>query len=54
MANNAYTEDQLVEQPAIGLFAEIEWSTVRAMDGPLRKKLNYQIETGRYQLIPSG
>lgn len=23
-----YTEDQLVEQPAIGLFAELGWTTV--------------------------
>ena len=29
---NAYTEDQLVEQPAIGLFAELGWSTVSALD----------------------
>ena len=27
---HAYTEDQLVEQPAIGLFAELGWQTVRA------------------------
>ena len=26
----AYTEDQLVEQPAIGLFAELGWKTVKA------------------------
>ena len=25
MTHNAYTEDQLVEQPAIGLFAELGW-----------------------------
>jgi hypothetical protein len=25
---HAYTEDQLVEQPAIGLFAELGWTTV--------------------------
>lgn len=25
---NAYTKDQLVEQPAIGLFAEPGWSPV--------------------------
>jgi len=24
---HAYTEDQLVEQPAIGLFAELGWKT---------------------------
>lgn len=29
---NAYTEDQLVEQPAIGLFAELGWTTVSAME----------------------
>src|SRR5690348_6650455 len=29
---DAYTEDQLVEQPAIGLFAELGWQTVSAME----------------------
>ena len=29
---HAYTEDQLVEQPAIGLFAELGWTTVAAME----------------------
>jgi hypothetical protein len=24
--SNAYTEDQLVEQPAIGFFAELDWA----------------------------
>ena len=28
---HAYTEDQLVEQPAIGLFATLGWQTVSAM-----------------------
>ena len=28
----AYTEDQLVEQPAIELFAELGWETVSAME----------------------
>ncbi len=32
MSNHAYTEDQLVEQPAIGLFAELGWTTVSAME----------------------
>ena len=27
---HAYTEAQLVEQPAIGLFAELGWQTVSA------------------------
>lgn len=29
---HAYTEDQLVEQPAIGLFAELGWQTLAAME----------------------
>ena len=29
---HAYTEDQLVEQPATGLFAELGWSTVSALE----------------------
>ena len=29
---NPYTEDQLVEQPAIGRFAELGWSTVSALE----------------------
>ena len=32
MSVNAYTEDQLVEQPAIGLFADLGWQTVSAME----------------------
>ncbi|MEP6621665.1 MAG: type I restriction endonuclease subunit R [bacterium] len=32
MSPHAYTEDQLVEQPAIGLFAELGWETVSAME----------------------
>ena len=32
MSAHAYTEDQLVEQPAIGLFAELGWTTVSAAD----------------------
>jgi type I restriction enzyme R subunit len=31
---HAYTEDQLVEQPAIGLFAELGWTTVSALEEP--------------------
>jgi type I restriction enzyme R subunit len=30
--SHAYTEDQLVEQPAIGLFSELGWETVSAME----------------------
>ncbi len=32
MSNHPYTEDQLVEQPAIGLFAHLGWQAVSAMD----------------------
>ena len=32
MTPHAYTEDQLVEQPAIALFAKLGWTTVSAMD----------------------
>jgi type I restriction enzyme R subunit len=32
MSIHAYTEDQLVEQPAIGLFATLGWQTVSAME----------------------
>jgi type I restriction enzyme R subunit len=35
MTPHAYTEDQLVEQPAIGLFAAMGWQTVSAMDETL-------------------
>ena len=30
--SHAYTEDQLVEQPAIGLFEELGWETVSAAE----------------------
>src|SRR5712692_7947965 len=29
---HAYSEDQLVERPAIGLFAELGWTTVSALE----------------------
>jgi type I restriction enzyme R subunit len=32
VTSHAYTEDQLVEQPAIGLFAELGWQTMSAME----------------------
>jgi type I restriction enzyme R subunit len=32
MSLHAYTEDQLVEQPAIGLFSSLGWQTVSAID----------------------
>ena len=35
MSPDAYSEDQLVEQPAIGLFATLGWQTVSAMEETL-------------------
>jgi type I restriction enzyme, R subunit len=32
MSPNAYTEDQLIEQPAIGLFAELGWTPASALE----------------------
>ena len=32
MSAHAYTEDQLVEQPAIGLFTELGWQAVSALE----------------------
>jgi type I restriction enzyme R subunit len=32
VSNHAYSEDQLVEQPAIGLFGQLGWQTVSAME----------------------
>ncbi len=29
---HAYSEDQFVEQPAVGLFAELGWQTVSGME----------------------
>ena len=34
MTAHAYTEDHLVERPAIGLFAELGWTTVSALEEP--------------------
>ena len=30
--SHTYSEDQLVEQPAIGLFASLGWQTISAME----------------------
>jgi type I restriction enzyme, R subunit len=32
MSPHAYTEDQLVEQPAIGLFGALGWETLSAQE----------------------
>ena len=38
MSAHAYTEDQLVEQPAIGLFAELGWTTVSGLQNLRRTR----------------
>ena len=49
MSAHAYTEDQLVEQPAIGLFAEFGWTTVSALEetfgatGTLRRETEGEV-----------
>jgi type I restriction enzyme, R subunit len=45
MTSHPYTEDQLVEQPAIGLFAELGWTTVSAMDETFGETGTLQRET---------
>ena len=51
MITHAYTEDQLVEQPAIQLFAEMEWETVSAADVSLRTALG-NLRRTRDLLLP--
>jgi type I restriction enzyme, R subunit len=36
--SHPFSEDQLVEQPAIGLFAEFGWATVSALEDILLPK----------------
>jgi hypothetical protein len=36
MTTHAYTEDQLVEQPAIGLFGVLGWQTASALEETTR------------------
>ena len=49
MTPHAYTEDQLVEQPAIHLFADLGWQTVSAMeetfgpDGTLQRETKSEV-----------
>ncbi len=50
---HAYTEDQLVEQPAIGLFTELGWTTVSAMEETFGYAGTLQRETkGEVVLVP--
>lgn len=45
MSPHAFTEDQLVEQPAVALFSELGWSTVSASDGVFGAEGTLQRET---------
>lgn len=53
MSPHNYTEDQLVEQPAIGLFAELGWQTVSAMEEAFSPSGTLGRETsGEVVLVP--
>ena len=45
MSPHPYTEDQLVEQPAIALLAELGWTTVNALDEVLGLEGTCGLET---------
>ena len=45
MSNHAYTEDLLVVQPAIGLFDQLGWQTVSAMEETFGKGSTLGCET---------
>jgi type I restriction enzyme R subunit len=47
MSPHAYTEDQLVEQPAIGLFAALGWQTVSAMEETFGDGRHFIFNIGR-------
>lgn len=47
-----YTEDQLVEQPAIGLFAELGWATVSAFQN-LHQTRDLRLLSGQLELQTS-
>jgi type I restriction enzyme, R subunit len=53
MSPHAYTEDQLVEQPAIRLFTELGWQTVSAMEEVFGQSGTFGRETsGDVVLVP--
>jgi len=47
MTTHAYTEDQLVEQPAIGLFGVLGWQTVSALEETFGSGSNAASPLGR-------
>ena len=53
MSTHAYTEDQLVEQPAIGRFADLGWKTVSAMEENLGANGTLGRETKADVVLPS-
>jgi len=46
MSPHAWSEDQLVEQPAIGLFATLGWQTVSALEETFGPSLRGRREHG--------
>lgn len=52
-ANSPYSEDQLVEQPAIGLFADLGWQTVAAGDEVFGSTGTLQRETSAEVVLAS-
>lgn len=50
---HAYTEDQLVEQPAIGLFAELGWKTLSAFEETFGATGTMQRETSAEVVLTS-
>jgi type I restriction enzyme R subunit len=53
MTTHTYTETQLVEQPAIGLFADLGWQTIQAMEETFGPDGTLQRETkGEVVLVP--
>jgi type I site-specific restriction-modification system R (restriction) subunit len=53
MSTHAYTENKLVEQPAIGLFAELGWQTMSALEETFGATvpLFYENRTPELQLV---
>ena len=55
MTTHAYTGDQLVEQPAVGLFAQLGWQTACAMEEVFGKDGTLGRETpGKVVLVYRG
>jgi type I restriction enzyme R subunit len=51
---HAYTQDQLVEEPAIGLFAELGWATVSVLVETFGATGTLLLETQGEVLLVSG